>query len=314
MTRAIFMFPSQSARYPGMLEKALVYYPEGATLVDTASRQVQRDLREAGRDFANNRDVQLAGFVTNHLYLLYLESRGWKATLSLGASLGELNHVVHIGALTFEQALRLVAKRGEAYDQGPPGERAVLFPLKLSQAQALLKESSLEVSGHLAPGVILVGGESQALHAFVESLSGSPGDPRRSDQAERVPAVTARFLGVKLPIHSSHFREVGERFRKDLESAGLVSSRRPYLPNALGRLLPEATPEQLVDLLARQVSEPMWWRESLDEALKAQPGAILVEAGPGRTLAKLLQASPQWHPEIEVRSAEAMAQAEAEEA
>jgi [acyl-carrier-protein] S-malonyltransferase len=290
------MFPSQSARYPGMLEKALTYYPEGAALVDTASRQVQRDLRQAGRDFANNRDVQLAGFVTNHLYLLYLESRGWRATLSLGASLGELNHVVHIGALTFEQALGLVAKRGEAYDQGPPGERVVLFPLKLSQAQALLQESSLEVSGHLAPGVILVGGESQALHAFVESLSG----------------VTARFLGVKLPIHSSHFREVGEAFRKELQSAGLVTSKLPYLPNALGRPLPEATPEQMVDLLARQVSEPMWWRESLDEALKAQPGAVLVEAGPGRTLAKLLQASPQWHPDVEVRSAEAMAQAEAQ--
>lgn len=292
MNTTIFMFPSQSARYPGMLEKALSYFPAATSLVASASRQVGRDLIEASQQYRDNRDVQLAGFVTNHVYLLGLESLGWKADLSMGASLGELNHVVHIGALPFEQGLDLVAARGEEYEKGPSGERAVLFPIKLSQVQELLKDSSVEVSGHLAPGVVLVGGASVDLRPFVESLTG----------------VKSRYLGVKLPIHSSHFQSVAEAFRQILKDASFQTPRLPYLPNALGRLILEASPEQLLDLLARQVCEPMWWRESVDRALEAKPGSTLVEVGPGRTLGKLFEASPSWHPEVTVFNAEVLAQ------
>lgn len=275
-----------------MLERALELFPDASPLVDQASRQVKRDLRQASREFASNRDIQLAGFVTNHIYLSFLTSSGWQAELSLGASLGELNHIVHIGALTFERALDLVAKRGEAYDLGPPGERAVLYPLQLSRAQSMLQGTSLEVAGHLAPGVVLVGGDRESLRAFVNAR----------------PELTSRFLGVKLPIHSSHFRSVGESLRPALKEAGLGKPGRPYLPNATGRLLLNPAPEEIEELLARQVWQPMWWRESLDEALQSQPGATLVEVGPGRTLAKLLQAAPTWHPGLQVLSAEDLAE------
>lgn len=289
------MFPSQSARYPGMLEKALSFYPQARPLVESASRQVERDLFSASHEYRDNRDVQLAGFVTNHVYLSYLESRGWRADISLGASLGELNHIVHIGALSFEQALDLVARRGDCYSAGPEGERAVLFPMGLSQARSLLEGTSVEISGHLAPGVVLVGGDSEPLRAFVGSLQG----------------VTSRYLGVRLPIHSSHFHSVSVAFREVLRHVPFSTPTRPYLPNATGRLLSSASVEEIKELLARQVSEPMWWRECVDEAIKARPGAIVLEVGPGRTLSKLFEASPAWHPGLEVQSAEALAEAEA---
>jgi acyl transferase domain-containing protein len=164
----------------------------------------------------------------------------------------------------------------------------VIFPLELSRAVELLEASALEVAGHLAPGVLLLGGESQALRSFVEAL----------------PGVTARYLGVKLPIHSSHFRSVGEAFRAALRGAPLRVPRLAYLPNASGEVLDAPSPEQMIDLLARQVYQPMLWRESLDAALRRRPGATLVEVGPGRTLGKLLAASASWHPEVSVLNAD----------
>jgi len=46
---------------------------------------------------------------------------------SLGLSLGEYSHLVHIGALELDDALRLVDERGRCYDEAPPGTMATVL-------------------------------------------------------------------------------------------------------------------------------------------------------------------------------------------
>src|ERR1700733_11260837 len=102
----VFMFPGQSSRYPGMIEKIIATHPESEAIVRHASDILGRDLvahyRVGKADmFACNRDVQIGVFLANHLHLCLLERAGVRGAWSLGLSLGEYNHLVHIGALSF---------------------------------------------------------------------------------------------------------------------------------------------------------------------------------------------------------------------
>src|SRR4051794_31373407 len=111
------MFPGQSSGYPGMLDRAVASWPAGAAIVDRASAILNRDLAEQYREgndhaFESNEDVQVGVFLTSYLYQQALTDRGVVGDLSLGLSLGEYNHLVHIGAIEFDDALRLVATRG----------------------------------------------------------------------------------------------------------------------------------------------------------------------------------------------------------
>src|SRR5215204_3692224 len=105
-----------------MLEHAVAMAPESnLRLVAEASNILGRDLLKHYRAdnasiFATNRDVQVGVFLSNHLAFRSLGRSGAPATRSLGLGPGEYNHLVHIGALDFAHALRLVDARGKAFD------------------------------------------------------------------------------------------------------------------------------------------------------------------------------------------------------
>ena len=103
----VFMFPGQSSRYVGMLDRIAEVWPRAKDVVADASEIVGRDLGKLYREgdeslFAKNRNVQVGVFLTTHLHLSALQSMGVDARYSLGMSLGEFNHLVHIGALIEE--------------------------------------------------------------------------------------------------------------------------------------------------------------------------------------------------------------------
>ena len=103
----VFMFPGQSSRYPDMFERLASQAPEQTReVLGLASEILERDLAAHYRAdnpaiFASNCDVQLGVFLASHVHLVAAERAGLRARLSLGLSLGEYNHLVHIGALDF---------------------------------------------------------------------------------------------------------------------------------------------------------------------------------------------------------------------
>src|SRR5215204_905002 len=171
----VLMFPGQSSRYPAMVERALSLAPEENTdLVREASDLLGRDLLAHYRTdnpdaFAASRDIQVGVFLSNHLHLRSLERVGLTAERSLGMSLGEYNHLVHIGALEFADALRLVDARGVAYDAGPAGAMAAIFPLELSDLESVVSRARehgvLEIGNFNSPTQHVLSGEREAVEA-----------------------------------------------------------------------------------------------------------------------------------------------------
>lgn len=282
----VFMFPGQSSRYPGMLDKLAHLHPRAAEVLGLASDVLGRDLRSHYSEdnpaaFEHNVDVQIGVFVANHMMLSALQAQGVDAELSLGLSLGEYNHLTHIGALDFSDALRLVKARGEAYDAGPRGIMASVQPLDLESLEQVVEtvraqgHGVLEIVNLNSPRQHVLSGEQAAVEAAVVLLE---------DEHYVVPTIIER----QVPMHSSLFASVGEALRPHLRRARFRPTRRPYLPNRRGEPVPHASPEDFVALLADHVHTPVLWRRSIDHLLASHPDAVLVEVGPRQVLFNLL--------------------------
>jgi len=92
--------------------------------------------------------------------------------------------------------------------------------------------------------------------------------------------VKHSYLDERLALHSPLMADAANRYRQVLDRATWGTPRLPYLPNTLARLMPQPSREEFADLLARQLHEPVLWRESLDLAASAVPEPVLVEVGP----------------------------------
>lgn len=286
MKTIVFMFPGQSSRYPEMFERLLAR-PEAAAVIDEASEALGRDLRAHYRadnaaQFEKNRDVQVGVFVANHAYLTLLEKHGVRARFSLGMSLGEYNHLVHIGALGFADAVRLVDVRGKAYDVGPDGAMVAVFPFPLDELEPIVvrarSKGTIEIANINSPTQNVIAGARPALDAAVAELE--------EQGCECV------LIEPKIPMHAPMFKPVADGLRAALEGAHWRRPTLPYLPNVLGAVEPEATPARIAELLGRHVWQPVLWRKSID-GLAADPSAVFVEVGPRAVLYNLFARS--WH-------------------
>jgi [acyl-carrier-protein] S-malonyltransferase len=281
----VFMFPGQSSRYVGMLDRAAEVCRGAADVIALASDTLGRDLAKIYREgdeslFEKNRNVQVGVFLTTHLHLSALNARGIDADLSLGLSLGEYNHLVHIGALEFVDALRLVDARGRVYDEGPRGMMAALFPVDREMVDEILQKARgkgvVEIANLNSPAQFVVAGETIAVEEAMRI-------------ADEEFSVTPAPIERQIPMHTSVFRPASEGLAPYLETAPFKKPTRPYVSNVLGTLVPAPTPEQFRDLLTRHVYSPVRWQDSIDAIAERYPNAVFVEVGPRGVLYNLLQ-------------------------
>lgn len=290
MTR-VFMFPGQSSRDAGMFDRLFSLRPENRERVKQASDLLGRDLlaqyhRDNPEAFAQNRDVQVGVFLANQLFLETLTEHGITAEHSLGLSLGEYNHLVHIGCLDFESALRLVDARGAAYDRGAElcgGAMASCFPIELDELLEVVERArnhgSLDVGNLNSPQQHVISGEHAAVNAAIDIL-------------EEEFSIDPVVIEQRVPMHSSRFRPVADLLAPALSAARFLPAQKPYLPNVLAQLLANPSAETIVGLLLRHVYEPVRWRESIELLCETLPNTHFIEVGPRGVLYNLL--SPRW--------------------
>lgn len=289
MTTPVFMFPGQSSRYPEMMDRLMARAPHAATpVLELASDVLGRDLRAHFRAdnadaFATNRDVQLGVFIANYIHQRALEQSGVRAELSLGLSLGEYNHLVHIGALEFVDALRVVNARGAAYDAGPEGAMASVFPLDVDElaevVERVREHGPLEIANLNSPTQNVLSGARASIDAASAIL-------------EDEYSCECVMIEQRIPMHASIFRPAADALRPVLEAAPWREAARPYLPNVLARFEDAPTASRITELLCQHVYSPVRWRQSIDFIAERYPDAAFVEVGPRAVLYNLL--SRKW--------------------
>jgi [acyl-carrier-protein] S-malonyltransferase len=280
----VFVFPGQSSVSPCAIVRARASHPAAEGVAAGARavlgvRDAGRYLDPAGATLHTNRDIQITVFLASQMYLAGLKAEGIEAIASLGLSLGEYSHVAEIGALDFEDALRLVDERGRCYDEAPPGIMATALAVDRDTVEAAVAEArsrgTIVISNVNAPTQHVIAGEEAAVAHAMTVL-----------EDEHAAHVT--IIEKRVPMHSPLMAPVAEAFAPALTLAPWQAAAKAYLPNVSASPIAAPAPTDFVSHLTRHVGEPVLWQQSVDRVVADHPDACFVEVGPGGVLHNMM--------------------------
>ena len=267
-----------------MLDRLRTVTPVTERVLLEASEALGRSLAEHYRGenpdiFVRNRDVQIGVFLTNFIYARALAAEGIRPDASVGLSLGEYNHLVEIGALSFASALRLLEARGAAYDGAPGGLMMSVFPCQEDEIEEALAvgrtKGCVDISIRLGKKHFVVGGDSSAVEASVVWL-------------EETAFAQSRIVDPRLPMHARIFKPAADAFRVALETAEWRETHASYLPNVDGDFVENPSASAFVDRLYRHVYSTVQWQRSVERMTRRFPDATFIEVGPKAVLYNLV--------------------------
>lgn len=274
--RVALVFPGQGSQRPGM--GAPWRGGAGWELVDKASAALGRDLSALLLDadaetLRATREAQLSTLLVSLLALAALPE-GLDVVAVAGHSLGEITALHAAGVLTADDALHLVAERGEAMQSA-----ADAVPGTMAAVLGLTDEDVAEVCAGLpdvwpananAPRHVVVSGTVAGVAAAGPAL--------RAAGARRV---------LPLPVGGAFHTPLMAPARPRLEAAlGRVAYSGPRVPVFSNVTARPHAPGAVAQRLTEQLTAPVLWRQTL-EALPAHGVDTVVEVGPGGVLAGL---------------------------
>lgn len=287
MTRA-FVFPGQGSQAVGM-GKPLAEAFAAARLVfeevDDALGQKLSHLMFEGPDgdLVLTANAQPALMAVSVAVVRVLEqefrlSLPAMASHVAGHSLGEYSALAAAGALRLADAARLLRLRGDAMQRAVPvgeGAMAALLGLDLPAAQEVAREAAqgdvCDCANDNAPGQVVVSGAKAAVERALEI-------------AKAKGAKRALLLPVSAPFHCALMRPAADAMAEALDRAEIAPPRVPLVANVTASATSD--PAAIRDLLVRQVTGMVRWRESVSW-MKGAGVASLVECGAGKVLTGL---------------------------
>jgi [acyl-carrier-protein] S-malonyltransferase len=197
-----------------------------------------------------------------------------------GHSLGEYSALVAAGALTLEDAVRIVRRRGEYMQEAVPvgqGAMAAILGLEIAAVEAACaaaaQDEIVTPANINSPVQVVIAGHAGAVDRAVE-------------RCKAAGARRAVRLPVSAPFHCALMMPAQERLAADLASVALVDPATPLVNNVEARTV--RTAAECRDGLVRQVSAPVRWQDCV-ERLAAEGVSTFVEVGPGQVLAGLIK-------------------------
>ena len=192
-----------------------------------------------------------------------------------GLSLGEFTAHAAGGSFSFEEGLRLVARRGEFMQdacQATEGAMAALIGGEESQVRALAAATDVDVANLNAPGQIVISGTVAGIDAAIA-------------QAKEFGIRRAIKLNVAGAYHSRLMQSAQDKLAAELAGAVIQVPTLPVVCNFGASVVSE--PAEIRNMLEKQVTGSVRWTESI-QALIAMGHRTFLELGPGKVIAGLV--------------------------
>lgn len=283
-----FLFPGQGAQSVGMCKSIYDKFACAKSLFDRAAEILGYDLAklcfEGPKEQLDSTVYSQPALFVGALAALEMLKEVKpdlvaSATHTAGLSLGEYTALVFAGALTFEDGLRVVQRRGqvmqESADRRPSGMASLLM-LEREKVQAVCDEASavgqVSIANFLCPGNLVISGEKPAVAKAVELAEAAGGK-----------TVTLAVAGA---FHTSIMEPADQKLADALASVTIQTPRIPVVSNVDAAVHWE--PDEIRQLLVRQVVNPVRWEDSI-RWLLANGVTEFTEVGPGKVLAGLLK-------------------------
>ncbi len=291
-----FIFPGQGSQAVGMGRDLAEAFPVAREVFeeidDTLHQKLSRLMFEGPLDeLTLTENTQPALMTVSLAVVRVLETEGGfrlreKAVVVAGHSLGEYSALAAAGSLPLAETARLLKLRGQAMQKAvSPGDGAMaaLLGAEMDEVKGICAEAApvpetddkevVEPANDNGGGQIVISGQRGAVERAIE-IAKARGVRR------------AMLLPVSAPFHCSLMAPAADAMAEALQSVTFTPPVPPVVANVSA--IKATDPEEIRDLLVRQVTTMVRWRESM-QAITAIGVDTFVEVGAGRVLTGLVR-------------------------
>jgi [acyl-carrier-protein] S-malonyltransferase len=287
MKKTAVLFPGQGSHCLGMGRDFVEADPDAAALLDMAESIAGMPLRRLCFDGPMEeltRVLHLQPALTAINLICWQQlckalpdfTPAWVG----GHSLGEYSALHAAGALSAEDTIRLVTKRGELMEResaAHPGGMLAVLGLTIEEVENLLKEyngpGTVVVANHNTPQQIIISGDQEGLECFAERC--------KAAGAKRV-----KPLQVAGANHSPLVAGAVPDFAAFMEEIAFQPPQIPLLFNVTAA--PETDPAAIRSIMAKQIASRVRWQDAVSRMI--EDGAeVFLELGPGSVLKGMMK-------------------------
>jgi len=278
MNRIAFLFPGQGSQTVGMGKDFYNNFPLAQEIFHRADDTLGFKISELcfeGPDekLRMTQNTQPALLAVSYIAYKLLER---EPGIAAGHSLGEYSALVAADSLKFEDALRLVHKRGRYMQEAVPlpvGAMAAVLGVGYEDVKGALAEvrkGVVEIANWNSQEQIVISGHKEAVEEAISIIN-----PPRSV-----------ILPVSAPFHCQLMKSAEEKLSSDLDQVEFKNLKFPIVTNVDAQVIQKG--DEARDALKRQVSRPVLWYKSM-ETLSNEEADLFVELGPGKVLSGLIR-------------------------
>ena len=288
MQKIAFLFPGQGSQEIGMGKDLIKNYKEANELFNKANIALKDEgfdlkklcLEGQEEELAKTINAQPAILTMSIILYKLLQKNNINPSIVAGHSLGEYSALVAASSLEFEEAIKLVRKRGQYMQSATPlgtGSMAAIISLQKDKIEELIKKASkfgtIEIANYNSPYQIVVSGKSEVIDQLL--LLG--------EEEEEINIVP---LKVSAPFHSSLMRKAKENLASYIENVNIQKPKIPVICNVTADYV--KTKEEIKDALIEQVIHPIKWVDIIKK-MNSEGINYFIEVGPGNVLKKLIK-------------------------
>lgn len=284
--RLALVFPGQGGQWTGMARQLLAHEPVFRKVLERADTVI---LAEGGQSVLEqiSLDAGADGYLGDRIdvvqpmlatisiaYAEWLQAHGLQVDAVVGHSMGEAAAAHVCGAISFEDALKIVCRRSALMRQKSGQGTMALVDLPHADVLAACagQEERVSIAAINSPRTSVISGEQEAVAALVAQFNAS--------------GVFSQLINVDVASHSPQMEEPARELGTTLARLSTASTQKTFVSSVLGKIVQGGQLDAAY--WARNLREPVRFADAL-EALAQEHIKILVELGPHPTLAPSIE-------------------------
>lgn len=277
-----YVFPGQGAQFIGMGKDLYDTYPQAKELFHKADEllgfEISKIMFEGTADQLKETKVTQPAIFIHSVILAKMMGDQFQPNMVAGHSLGELSALTAIGALSFEDGLKIVSKRAlamqTACERQASTMAAIIGMSDESVEQVCKKVDGVVVAANYnCPGQLVISGTIPAVEEACKLL--------KAQGAKRA---------LVLPVGGAFHSPLMESAREELANAIKATEfQKPICPVYQNVSTTAVTDTEDIKInLVYQLTAPVKWTQSVQNMIK--DGATeFIEVGPGKALQGLIK-------------------------